>query len=108
MKAAKRRLENFRALAAKTHKQLGLGFGIRLWDGSLVPADWPRSALALALADEGAVAALMRRPQTATIANLWAAKRVDILNGTIFDLVARRPKAHTRELKVACWTSGSR
>jgi hypothetical protein len=77
---------------------MALQFGFRLWDGSLVPADWPRDALALAIADEGVVAALLRAPRVTTLANLWAAKRLDIVNGGIFDLVEKRPKVRTREL----------
>jgi cyclopropane-fatty-acyl-phospholipid synthase len=99
MDAAERRIENFRALAVKAHQQLGLEFGIRLWDGSLVPADWPPSSLLIAIADEGAVAGLLRAPNIITVANLWAARRIDIINGTIFDLVAHRPRARTRELR---------
>jgi cyclopropane-fatty-acyl-phospholipid synthase len=99
MKAGDRRLENLRALAAKAHQQLGLEFGIRLWDGSFVPADWPPNALSIAIADEGAVAGVLRQPKMTTIANLYAAKRLDILNGSIFDLVARRPKAHVRQVR---------
>jgi cyclopropane-fatty-acyl-phospholipid synthase len=99
MGAAEQRLENFRALAAKAQQQLGLDFGIRLWDGSLIPADWPPSALSVVIADEGVVAGLLRAPNIVTVANLWAAKRFDIINGTIFDLVAHRPKGRTRDLK---------
>ncbi|HXW20972.1 MAG TPA: cyclopropane-fatty-acyl-phospholipid synthase family protein [Roseiarcus sp.] len=98
MSAADRRLEALRALAAKAHEQLALEFGIRLWDGSYVPTDWPPSGLTIAIADEGAIAGIIRRRNPVTIANLWAAKRLDILNGTIFDLVARRPKIHIRQL----------
>ena len=78
---------------------MGLEFGFRLWDGALVPADWPRDALAIAIADEGVVASLIRAPRLPTLANLWAAKRLDIVNGDLFDLVAKRPKARTRDLR---------
>ena len=57
--------------------------------------------MAVALADEGVVASLMRSPKITTLANLWVAKRIDLLNGSIFDLVARRPKMRTRELRKA-------
>ena len=50
------------------------------------------------IADEGVVAALLRKPKPDTLANLWASARLDILNGTIFDLVARRPKIRTKRL----------
>jgi cyclopropane-fatty-acyl-phospholipid synthase len=99
MGAAERRLENFRALATRAHQQLDLDFGLRLWDGSFVPGDWSPSALSIAIADEGAVAGFLRAPNVVSLANLWAARRIDILNGTIFDLVARRPKIPTRQLR---------
>jgi cyclopropane-fatty-acyl-phospholipid synthase len=95
------RLESFRALLTQTHRQMGLEFGFRLWDGSRAPADWPADALAISIADEGAIAALLRKPRLTTLANLWAAKRLDIINGGIFDLVAKRPKGRTRDLKKA-------
>ena len=93
------RLEAARALAAHAHQALELQFGLRLWDGSLVPPQWPQDGLAVAIADEGALAAMIRKPNAETLANLWAAKRLDIVNGTLFDLVERRPKVRTRELR---------
>lgn len=99
MQGAERRLENFRALIAKALAQLKLDLGIRLWDGSVVPADWPPTRLLVAIGDEGAVAGLLRAPNLVTLVKLWAARRIDIVNGTIFDLAARRPAAGTRDLK---------
>ncbi|HTZ78259.1 MAG TPA: class I SAM-dependent methyltransferase, partial [Stellaceae bacterium] len=66
---------------------------------STIPDDWPADGLQLVIADEGAVAALIKGPSVTTLANLWAAGRVDLRNGTIFDLVARRPRGRTRELR---------
>jgi cyclopropane-fatty-acyl-phospholipid synthase len=85
------------AVLMQAHQRLALEFGFRLWDGTYVPADWPATALTIAIADEGAVAGLLRAPRITTLANLWAAKRIDIVNGTLFDLVAKRPKGRTRE-----------
>jgi cyclopropane-fatty-acyl-phospholipid synthase len=84
-------------LLADAHARIAPQFGFRLWDGSWVPADWPPEGLGIAIADEGVVAALLRSPRLATLANLWAAKRLDIVNGGIFDLVEKRPKGRTRE-----------
>jgi cyclopropane-fatty-acyl-phospholipid synthase len=95
--SAERRIRSLKALLTQAHQRLALEFGFRLWDGSIVPADWPASALAVAIADEGAVAGLMRAPKITTLANLWAAKRIDIVNGSLFDLVAKRPKGRTRD-----------
>ena len=96
--SADRRLLRFRRLLDHARARLGLDLGFRLWDGSTVPDDLPPDALCIAIADEGAVAAMLRRPNVETLANLWVAARVDIVNGTLFDLVARRPKVRTKAL----------
>ena len=90
------RLLSIRQFVGHTRDQLSFDFGFLLWDGSTVPADLPSSELMIAIADEGAVAALMRRPKLETIVNLWVAARIDIRNGSIFDLAARRPRVRTR------------
>jgi cyclopropane-fatty-acyl-phospholipid synthase len=92
------RLGQFKRLLEHARASLGIGFGFVLWDGSTVPADLDPNALALVIADEGAVAALVRRPSINTLANLWVAARIDIRNGTIFDFVAARPAVRSRAL----------
>lgn len=72
-----------------------------LWDKQTVPGDLPADALALSISDEGAIAALVRRPNIDTLANLWVSGRLDVRNGSIFDLVARRPAVRSR----AVWKS---
>jgi cyclopropane-fatty-acyl-phospholipid synthase len=99
MNGAESRLHALKRLLLDIHRRLELGFGFQLWDGSTVPDGWPKDGLALAIADEGAVAGLLRAPNVASLANLWAAGRVDLKNGTLFDLVARRPKGRTRDLR---------
>ncbi len=99
MNGAESRLASLKRLLADIHRRLELGFGFRLWDGSTVPDGWPSDGLALAIADEGAIAALLKAPNVTSIANLWAAGRVDLKNGTLFDLVARRPRGRTRALR---------
>ena len=98
MDRAEKRLAGLTALLTDAHRRLGLEFGFRLWNGARIPADWPADALTIAIADEGAVAGLARAPRLTTLANLWAARRLDIVNGTLFDLAARRPKARSRAL----------
>jgi len=98
MTAAQKRLDSLKRLLADVHKRLELDFAIALWDGSRVPAEYPNDALALSIADEGAIAGLVRRPTMDTLLNLWIAARIDIINGTVFDLVERRPKVRTREI----------
>jgi cyclopropane-fatty-acyl-phospholipid synthase len=99
MGKTEKRLASLKALLDDAHRRMGLEFGFRLWDGALVPADWPSDALAIRIADEGAVASLIRAPRLPTLANLWAAKRLDVVNGDLFDLVARRPKGRARDLR---------
>jgi cyclopropane-fatty-acyl-phospholipid synthase len=93
------RIDTLRRFLNHVHQTFALRFGFRLWDGSAVPADWPRDGLAVHIADEGAVAGLMRRPNVQTLANLWAAARIDIHNGTIFDLVEHRPTVRGRDMR---------
>ena len=92
------RLDNLRRLLDHVGERLGLEIGFALWDGTTVPADLAPDALAIRLADEGVVAALLRRPNLDTLANLWVSQRIDIQGGTIFDLVARRPKIRSRAM----------
>jgi cyclopropane-fatty-acyl-phospholipid synthase len=94
--AAEKRARSFRELLAQARERLGLELGFVLWDGSVVPDGLGANELALAIADEGAVAALIRRPNLETLINLWVSGRIDLKNGTLFDIVARRPKVRTR------------
>ena len=61
--------------------------------------DWPATRLAIALADEGVIAGLVRRPNLDTVANVWASGRVDIRNGTILISQRIRPRVRTREFR---------
>jgi cyclopropane-fatty-acyl-phospholipid synthase len=94
-----RRLESFKRLLAHLRELLSLDFGFVLWDGSTVPADLPSDALAIALADEGVVAALLRRPNADTFLNLWVTARIDVRNGVIFDFLARSPTLRSKEIR---------
>ena len=96
---AARRLETFKRLLTHLHEIASLDFGFVLWDDSTVPADLPSSALAIAFADEGVVAALLRRPNADTFLNLWVTARIDIRNGDIFDFLARQPKLRSKEIR---------
>jgi cyclopropane-fatty-acyl-phospholipid synthase len=95
----RRRLERFKRLLVHIRDVLSLDFGFVVWDGSSIPADLPSSALALVLADEGVVAAILRRPNIDTFLNLWIAKRIDIRNGVIFDFLAHQPNLRTKEIR---------
>ena len=99
MTAAEKRLDALKRFLSHVHERLKLDFGFALWDGSRVPADYPRDGLAIAFADEGVIAGLVRRPNLDTLLNLWISARVDIVNGTVFDLIERRPKIRSREIR---------
>lgn len=92
------RLQDLKRLLAHARERLGTEIGFRLWDGSAVPEDLAPDAFAVAIKDEGVVAALLRRPNLDTLANLWVSGRLDLKNGTLFDLVAKRPKVRTKAL----------
>jgi cyclopropane-fatty-acyl-phospholipid synthase len=99
MDAAAKRLATLKDLLRHVHQTMQLEFGFVLWDGTRIPENWPADALGVAIADEGVVAALIRRPNAETLSNLWASARLDIANGTIFDLVAKKPKVRTRDFR---------
>ncbi|KQT42904.1 cyclopropane-fatty-acyl-phospholipid synthase [Aureimonas sp. Leaf454] len=96
---ARDRAQSMRRLLTHARERLGLTIGFHLWDGSTVPEDLGSTDLAIRLADENLVAALVRKPGIETLANLWVAKRIDIVNGTMFDLVRQRPSVKTRAFR---------
>jgi cyclopropane-fatty-acyl-phospholipid synthase len=91
------RLDGLKRLLAHAREQLGLELGFRLWDGSTVPNDLAPNALAVRIADEGVVAALIRRPTAKTLAQLWTTARIDLVNGSIFDLARIRLRVRSKE-----------
>jgi cyclopropane-fatty-acyl-phospholipid synthase len=96
MDAAGKRLQGMRELLVHVRETYGLDVGFVLWDGSTVPADLPSDAMAVVIADEGAVAALVRSPSIDTAANLWVTSRLDLRNGSIFEMFARKPRVRSR------------
>ena len=94
--SAESRLAGLRELLIQLRKRLGLDLGFILWDGSTIPDRLDRGAPALLIADEGAVAALLRRPKLETLLNLWMTGRVDLRNGNLFDAVALRPRVRIK------------
>jgi hypothetical protein len=103
---AARRLVSLKRLLGHLRELLALEFGFVLWDGFTAPADLAAHQLAVVLADEGVVAAMLRRPNADTFLNLWVTKRIEIRNGVIFDFLTQRPKLRTR-LWVAYLASAS-
>ena len=92
------RLERFKRLVAHLREILGFDVGAVFWDGSSLPTDLAPDALAIAISDEGAVAAVIRRPSLHTLMNLLVTGRVDIRNGWLSDLILRRSKVKNREI----------
>src|SRR6185295_10459854 len=101
MTAAARRLQSLTALLAHLRERLGVDIGFVLWDGTTVPGDLAPDALALAIADEGAVAALIRRPKLDTLFNLLVTARLELRNGTLFDLMTLRPRVRSKNFRKA-------
>jgi cyclopropane-fatty-acyl-phospholipid synthase len=97
--AAQNRVVALKEFLAHLRERLGLDIGFVLWDGSTVPADLAPSAVAIGIADEGVIGALLRRPNGETLGNLWVTGRVDIRNGSLFDVGRLRPKVRTREFR---------
>ena len=101
MTAAARRLQSLTSLLAHLRERLGVDIGFVLWDGTTVPGDLGADAMALAIADEGAVAALIRRPKLDTLFNLLVSARLELRNGTLFDLMTLRPRVRSKDFRKA-------
>jgi cyclopropane-fatty-acyl-phospholipid synthase len=99
MRRADRRRETLAELLAHTRELLGVDVGFVLWDGLTVPAGLPDEAFAIKIADEGVVARLIRSPTRETLALLWISKRIDLRNGTLFDLAHLRKTRSTRDFR---------
>ena len=99
--SAQTRLTSLKTLLAHVRDATKLEVGFVLWDGSTVPAGLAPNALAISLADEGAIGALVRKPKLDTILNLWVTKRIDIRNGTSFDIAGLGDRVRGRDLRAA-------
>lgn len=95
------RITGLKTLLAHLRDKTKLDLGFVLWDGSTVPADLAPGALAITIADEGAIGALVRKPKLDTILNLWVTKRIDIRNGTAFDIAGIGDRVRGRDLRAA-------
>src|SRR6478735_9928061 len=101
MTAAVRRLQSLTSLLAHVRERLGLELGFVLWDGTTIPADLAAHAIALKIADEGAVAAMIRRPKLDTLFNLLVSARLELRNGSLFDLMTLRPRVRSKDFRKA-------
>ncbi|MEW9805892.1 class I SAM-dependent methyltransferase [Mesorhizobium sp. ZMM04-5] len=74
-------------------EELRPGFAVRLWTGERIGlADGP----VLAINDSGIVGRVLRRPVFTTLLELWVSKAIDVENGTLFDIVERRPNGNLK------------
>jgi len=89
---ARARRDALADLLSEAHHKLGLKLGFRLWDGTRAPDGWATDALTIAIADEGVVSSLVRRPRVDTLIKLHVDGRLALENGSIFDLAASRPQ----------------
>lgn len=85
-------------LLARAVTALDLGFGITLWDGTDIPPAHGNSPMRIVIADEGALATLIRKPVLDTFLRLHIEGRIDWKDGTIFDLAALRPKVKIKQI----------
>jgi cyclopropane-fatty-acyl-phospholipid synthase len=98
-KKAVERLQRVKSLLHHVREGLGVDVGFVLWDDSTIPDNLSPGAFAIRIADEGAIAGLLRKPKLETLAHLWVAKRIDLVNGTLFDLAHLRKTKRTREFR---------
>lgn len=90
--AEAKRLAALKRVLEEACRALKLPFGFALWDGTRVPEGWPADGLAVAVADEGVIASLLRRPRLDTVIQAHIAGRLDIVNGSLFDIARARPE----------------
>ena len=79
-------------------RALDLRFGMTLWEGTDIPPASGEASARIVIADEGALASLVRRPSLDTFVRLHVEGRIDWPNATIFELAALRPKAKLRTI----------
>ena len=92
-----KRLAAARRLANHIHEQLELEFGIRLWDGSVIPPGW--SGLTLCLNDPRVLTSVIRQRSLNALIDAWSTKRLDLAGGTLFNFIEKRPAVRTRDIR---------
>jgi cyclopropane-fatty-acyl-phospholipid synthase len=96
MDAAQRRLAAVREGLTQLSGKLR-GIAIQLWDGTVIPSG-ADAQLKITIADEGVIAALMKRPSFDTIVRLYALGRLQLAGGSFFALAEQKPILKPREL----------
>jgi cyclopropane-fatty-acyl-phospholipid synthase len=94
------RLAATRDLLTHVWEELELDIAFELWDGSVIPEHLNRNDdLRIVIRDETVPTRLMRRPGLTTLIELYISGAIDLSGGTFFDLVARRSKVRTRDIR---------
>ncbi|MBM3607986.1 MAG: SAM-dependent methyltransferase, partial [Alphaproteobacteria bacterium] len=97
MQRSEKQIEAARRLAAHAASLLQARLWLRLWNGeriALGPAQ--ESDPGFVVRSPGAVARLLRRPKFDTLVQLLAEGEIEIENGTLLDIAARRGEMRTR------------
>ncbi|MGH6761173.1 MAG: class I SAM-dependent methyltransferase [Phyllobacterium sp.] len=76
-------------------RAMGPEFTVELWNGKRIGgnADGP----VLRIGDPGAIRQILLKPNINTIVELWVSGQIDVRNGTLFDLVERRPQGKLKK-----------
>ena len=82
-------------------RALDLRFGLTLWDGTEIAPVSGDSRARVVIADEGALASLLRRPNLDTLVRLHMDGRIDWRHATLFDLAELRPRAKLKTVLAA-------
>jgi cyclopropane-fatty-acyl-phospholipid synthase len=86
-----RRLTAVKRLLRQAATHIDADFGIRLWDGEVIPlGPDARTDLRIAINSPDVLHRLIRRPRLTTLIDLAATGDLDIEGGTLLDIAARR------------------
>ena len=81
-------------------EQLEVDIGFELWDGTFIPEHMNRPGdLRIVINDQTAPTRLLRKPGLTTLIELYVSGAIDLAGGTFFDLVDRRSKIRTRDIR---------
>lgn len=90
-KGGDKRLVAVKRVLRQAAEYINADFGIRLWDGEVIPlGPNARTDLLVAFNSPAVLSRLIRNPRLATLIDLAASGDVDIVGGTLLDLAARR------------------
>ena len=94
-----RRLNSARKALTHITEELNLEFGFELWDASTIPRTLGVNDLRIVFSDPAVISRLLRAPRLETLINVYISGHLDVRGGTLFDLMGKRPKIRTREIR---------